>query len=126
MQGEESEGDNAQVTNSNTSELVNSFVETLHENYPIVAGKNEYYKYSTLELGPNGVPLLCTARGCRVAHLSESDYNSGNERKGRNYVVDDENSKSSRDMCYQSMLEADPGNSLLLSNYAKFLHEVII
>jgi len=50
---------------------------------------------------------------------------SGIQRGERNCEAeDDHNSKKSRDMYYQIMLEANPGNPLLLSNYAKFLHEV--
>lgn len=127
FKGEELDGDNVQVT-TNISEPADSFLETLHESYPLVSGKNEDYKYSSLEVGPKGVPLFCTARGCRPAHLSESDYingGSGTESGGANFeVAEDQNSKSSTDMYYQSMLEANPGNPLLLSNYAKFLHEV--
>lgn len=127
FKGEELDGDNVQVT-TNISEPVDSFLETLHESSPLVSGKNEDYKYSTLEAGPKGVPLFCTARGCRVAHVPESEYmsgGSGTESGGGNFeVAEDQNSKSSTDMYYQSMLEANPGNPLLLSNYAKFLHEV--
>ena len=78
------------------------------------------YKYSTLQIFSNGVPLFYTAKGCRPAHVSESDYISGGsgiERAGENCeAIDDENSKSSRYMYYQSMLEANRGNPLLLSN----------
>nr|ABK23843.1 unknown [Picea sitchensis]ACN40445.1 unknown [Picea sitchensis] len=126
FKGEELDGDNVQVT-TNISEPVDSFLETLHESSPLVSGKNEDYKYSTLEAGPKGVPLFCTARGCRVAHVPESEYmsgGSGTESGGNFEVAEDQNSKSSTDMYYQSMLEANPGNPLLLSNYAKFLHEV--
>jgi hypothetical protein len=107
---EELEGDDAQVTTTNISEFTDSFVETLHE--------NEDFIYSTLQLGPNGMPLFCTARGCRPAHLSESDYISGGsglQRRERNCeVADDQNSKSN----------ADPGNPVFLRNYSKFLEEV--
>jgi len=125
MQGEELEGMKSQVTTTNISELVDSSVETLHENYPLVTGENEDHKYSTLQFGPNGLPLFCTARGCRVAHVSESEYISGSSGIERREAEEDENSKSNRDMYYQSMLETNPGNSHLLSNYAKFLHEII-
>ena len=61
--------------------------------------------------------------------MCESEYISGGsgiERTGENCeATDDENSKSNRYMYYQSMLEANPSNPLLLNNYAKFLHEVI-
>lgn len=126
LKGEELDGDNMQVS-TNISEHVDSFIEeTLHESYPLASGKNEDYKYSTLEVGPTGVPLFCTARGCRVAHLSETDYMSGGsgiERREENLEIA-EDQKSSTDMYYQTMLEANPGNPLLLGNYAKFLHEV--
>lgn len=126
LKGEELDGDSVQVS-TNIGEHVDSFIEeTLHESYPLVSGKNEEYKYSTLEVGPTGVPLLCTARGCRVAHLSETEYMSGGsgiERTEENLEVT-EDQKNNTDMYYQTMLEANPGNPLLLGNYAKFLHEV--
>ena len=92
-------------------------------------GKNEDYKYSTLQLCSNGVPLFYTAKGCRLAHVSESEYISGGsgiERIGENCeATHDENSKSNIYMYYQSKLEGNLCNPLLLINYAKFLHEVI-
>ena len=73
--------------------------------------------------------MFCTARGCRPAHVFESEYISGGsgiERAGENCeAIDDENSKNNIYMYYQSMLEENPSNPLLLSNYAKFLHEAI-
>ena len=64
-----------------------------------------------------------------TCHVSESECingGSGIERMGENYeATDDENSKRNIYMYYQSMLEANHGNPLLLSNYAYFLHEVI-
>ena len=73
--------------------------------------------------------MFYTARGCIPAHVSESEYISGGsgiERTWENCeATDDENSKSSRYMYYQSMLEANRANPLLLSNYAKLLHEII-
>eukprot|EP00253_Pinus_taeda_P016468 PITA_16468 len=77
--------------------------------------------------GPNAVPLFCTSRGFTVAHVSGSKYmsrGSSIQRRGDCEADDDQNSKNSRDMHYQTLLEANPGNPLLLSNYAKFLHEV--
>lgn len=125
---EELDGVNVELTSRNRSKFVDSFVGTLHENYPLVSSKIEGYKYSTLEVGPNGVPLFCTARGCRVANVFETEHmsrGSGIARQGRNCeAAEDQNSKNIRDLYYQSMLEENPGNPLLLSNYAKFLHEV--
>ena len=74
------------------------------------------------------MPLFYTARGGRPAHVSESEYIIGGSGIERTIQIceetDDENSKSSRYMYYQSMLEANLGNPLPLSSYAKFLHEV--
>lgn len=127
FKGEELSEDNVQVT-TNISEPGDSFLQTLHESCPLVSGKNEEYEYSTLEVDPKGVTLFCTARGCRVAHVPESDYmngGSGIEGRGGNFEAEeDEKSRSSTDMYYRSMLEANPGNPLLLTNYARFLHEV--
>lgn len=127
FKGEELSGDNVQVT-TNISEPGDSFVETLHERCPLVSGENEEFKYSTLEVDPKGVSLFCTARGCRVAHVPESEYMNGGSgiegRLGNFEAEEDEKSKHSTDMYYQSMLEANPGNPLLLTNYARFLHEV--
>ena len=73
--------------------------------------------------------MFYTARGCIPAHVSESEYISGGsciERIGENCeATDHENSKSNKYMYYQSMLEENLGNPLILSNYDKFLHEVI-
>jgi len=93
-------------------------------------GKSETQddRYSSPQFDPYGVPLFCTSRGCRPAHVSESEYISGGsgiQRRGENCeAAEDENSKRRTDMYYQSMLEANPGNPLLLSNYARFLQEV--
>eukprot|EP00253_Pinus_taeda_P024891 PITA_24891 len=78
--------------------------------------------------GLNGAPLFCTSSGQTVAYVSESNYITRGPgirtRGGDCEADDDQNSKSSRHVHYQTLLEANPGNPLLLSNYAKFLHEV--
>ena len=78
--------------------------------------------------GPNGVPFLCTSRGCTFSHVSGSKYMSrgyGLQIRGGYFESDvDHYSKESRDMYYQTVLEANPANPLLFNNYAKFLHEV--
>ena len=87
------------------------------------------YANCNLMDGPNGVPLFCTSRGCRPAHVSESEYISGGSgihRRGENCAAaEDENSKRRTDMYYQSMFEANPGNPLLLSTRYVFVFSMI-
>lgn len=48
----------------------------------------------------------------------------GRDRDGNCGDWDSNNGNDSRDMYYQKMIEANPGNAMLLSNYARFLKEV--
>ncbi|KAL7189748.1 hypothetical protein ACSBR1_039398 [Camellia fascicularis] len=48
----------------------------------------------------------------------------GRHRDGNCGDWDSNNGNDSRDMYYQKMIEANPGNAMLLSNYARFLKEV--
>lgn len=48
----------------------------------------------------------------------------GGDDGGRSGFWDSNNGNDSTDIYYQKMIEANPGNSLLLSNYAKYLKEV--
>eukprot|EP01018_Ginkgo_biloba_P035888 Gb_17435 [translate_table: standard] len=100
-------------------------------------GLGDGERYTSVGIGSNGVALVCSARGCMPANLYENDYmaedlgigrgggNSGGGASGGGgggggFGAD----ANSTDMYYRKMLEANPGNPLLLRNYAKFLHEV--
>ena len=61
--------------------------------------------------------------GGRIDHGGESG-GSDNGGDGNSGSWDSNHGKDSMDMYYQQMIEANPGNPLLLGNYAKYLKEV--
>lgn len=80
----------------------------------------------SLEVGAKGVVLMCSERGCSPAHPSHAEHASIG--KESNIISSNEGSRGAdrerRDAYYEKMLESNPGNPLLLTNYSKFLHEV--
>ncbi|XWS11799.1 hypothetical protein CRYUN_Cryun37aG0031700 [Craigia yunnanensis] len=48
----------------------------------------------------------------------------GDDGGGSGFFESNNHGSDSTDVCYQKMIEANPGNSLLLGNYAKFLKEI--
>ncbi|KAJ9163097.1 hypothetical protein P3X46_022803 [Hevea brasiliensis] len=64
----------------------------------------------------SGGGKICGGGGGNGGSDSGGDGNSG--------FWDSNSGNDSTDIYYQKMIEANPGNSLLLSNYAKFLKEV--
>ncbi|KAH7446390.1 hypothetical protein KP509_01G053500 [Ceratopteris richardii] len=77
--------------------------------------------YTSLTLNAAGSPLACNNKGCRpltdpeCKQLGFLDMASG---IGCSSLVD---APVSHDSYYQSLLETDPGNPLLLRNYAEYL-----
>lgn len=53
-----------------------------------------------------------------------SDGGDGGDDGGSGYFESNNHGSDSTDAYYQKMIEANPGNALLLGNYAKFLKEV--
>ena len=51
--------------------------------------------------------------------------NTGGEGGGGDYRIGNGEERSKMEAYYLEMLESNPGDSLLLRNYAKFLHEVL-
>lgn len=92
---------------------------------------NDGEVYSSIEITPSGSPLACNGKGCRPLTPSECkklgflDMASGvgvasyvwNERDKGTAT----HSSNRREAYYQSLLQSDPENPLLLRNYAKFL-----
>ena len=54
-----------------------------------------------------------------------SDGGDGGDVGGSGFFESNNHGSDSTDAYYQNMIEANPGNALLLGNYAKFLKEVI-
>ena len=54
-----------------------------------------------------------------------SDGGDGGDVGGSGFFGSNNHGSDSTDAYYQTMIEANPGNALLLGNYAKFLKEVI-
>ncbi|XP_062229192.1 uncharacterized protein LOC133926996 [Phragmites australis] len=69
-----------------------------------------------------------TGAAAAVAFVEEGVGGGGGGRKacgsGRQDGGDDGNSRSATDAHYRRIIESNPGNSLLLGNYARFLKEV--
>lgn len=53
------------------------------------------------------------------------DGGDGGDDGGSGYFESNNHGSDSTDAYYQKVIEANPGNALLLGNYAKFLKEVI-
>ena len=70
-------------------------------------------------VGSNG-GRICGGGGGRG-----SDGGDGGDVGGSGFFESNNHGSDSTDAYYQNMIEANPGNALLLGNYAKFLKEVI-
>ena len=80
-------------------------------------GKNDCVLQTLAVGGGNGsIGGGCGGRG--------SDGGDGGDNGGSGSFEGNNHGNDKTDVYYQKMIEANPGNALLLGNYAKFLKEV--
>ena len=75
-------------------------------------------------VGSNG-GRICGGGGGGGGGGRGSDGGDGGDVGGSGFFGSNNHGSDSTDAYYQTMIEANPGNALLLGNYAKFLKEVI-
>ncbi|XAR66890.1 hypothetical protein NMG60_11013261 [Bertholletia excelsa] len=66
----------------------------------------------------------CGGGGCRIGGGGGGGGSDWVDGEGGSGYGDSNSGRNGTDLYYQKMIEANPGNSLLLGNYARFLKEV--
>lgn len=131
VQGENQNGHPLSSYGSRAGRDVESQTDFVHQ-----GTHNEKYNDDVMYSSGPGRPLVCNSKGCKPVGMDEDDVftlsdlgigSSGEDLLGAR--IRSSSSCSGLNLIqaerhYQESLESDPGNPLLLHNYARFLHEV--